>query len=355
MLRFLCLMTAFCLSFSAQADTPLLVNVVSTRTVSETRSDTLVGELVARDSLIASFPMGGRIASVTVREGDAVAKGAVLATMESVQQQQALRAAEAGVATARADFRQAQADLDRQSTLLDRGATTRIARDTAEDALTIADGTLAQAQAELDQAQKAMHDTQLLAPDAGSVTDRMVEPGQVVGAAQPVLELALGGGLDALFDVPEALLTGDQPDTTIRLALLSAPDAPFTGIVREVSPLVDPTTGTVEVTISVNTAPPGATYGDVVRGTAQRPVAEHIVLPYSAMSATRDGPAVWVVDPVLRTVSLRQIRIDRFETRRILVRGGLVRGGLDDGTLVVTDGAQLMYPGRNITYQEPAE
>ncbi|KMK65618.1 efflux RND transporter periplasmic adaptor subunit [Puniceibacterium sp. IMCC21224] len=350
MIRVLCLLSALLLTPAVQADAPLLVNVVSARSVSDTRTDTLVGEIVARNTLIASFPTGGRIASVEVEEGDNVEAGTVLARMESVQQQQSLRAAEAGVATATADFHQAQADLERQSALLERGATTRIARDTAEDAVAISEGTQAQAQAVLDQAQKAMNDTVLLAPEAGSITDRMVEPGQVVGAAQPVLELALGTELDALFDVPETMLTSHVKPDSLRLALLNAPETEFSGDVREVSPLVDATTGTVEVTISATGAPAWTSYGDAVRGTVQRQVDDHIVLPFAAMSATRDGPAVWVVDPANGTVSLRQITIDRFETERIIVRDGL-----DEGTLIVTDGAQLMYPGRPVIFEEPAK
>src|SRR5690606_20162344 len=129
------------------------------------------------------------------------------ARMDSVQQEQALRAAEAGLQTAAADHRQAAENLDRQETLLERGATTRIARDGAEDSLRIAEGALAEAQATLDRARKALDDTVLTAREDATVTRRLAEPGQIVGAAQPVLELALDAGIDAVFDVPEVLLT----------------------------------------------------------------------------------------------------------------------------------------------------
>lgn len=338
--------SCFCAT-AAAAEGPLVVDLVTVTKVTDLQEHALTGEIVARDELSASFPTGGRIAEVLVEEGDVVAIGATLVRMDSVQQQQALRAAEAGVSTASADHRQAVEDLERQTTLLERGATTRISRDTAEDAVRIAEGTLTQARSDLERAEKALADTVLLAPKAATIIERMVEPGQVVGAAQPVLELALGDQIDAVFNVPEVLMSTGSTTSTIALELIDHPGPQFIGVTREISPLVDPLTGTVAVTVSVIDPPVAVTYGDAVRGTATSEEEPHIVLPFSAMAATADGPAVWVVDADTMTVSLRQINIDRFETGRILVEEGL-----EEGMLVVTRGAQLLYPGRVVRQVE---
>ena len=323
------------------AEVPLVVEMVTATTVADTQSHSLTGEIIARDQLSASFPTGGRIAMVLVEEGDVVGVGAPLVRMDSVQQEQALRAAEAGLSTATADYRQAIEDLERQTTLLERGATTRISRDSAQDALHIAEGTLTQARSDLERAKKALSDTVLLAPTEATIIERMVEPGQVVGAAQPVLELALGQQIDAVFDVPEVLMTAGRPEGRIDLELIDHSGPKFEGQTREVSPLVDPLTGTVAVTVTVIDPPITLSYGDAVRGTATSEGEPHITLPHTAMAATVDGPAVWVVDAQTMAVSIRQITIDRFETGRIIVAAGL-----EDGTLVVTRGAQLLYPGR---------
>jgi RND family efflux transporter MFP subunit len=340
----------FVLALPAFADAPLNVRVIIATSISDVRIDTLIGELVAQDTLTVSFSASGRITSVDVEEGDIIEAGAVLARIESVQQEQAVRAAVAGVTTARADFQQAQEDLDRQSALLERGVTTRVGRDNSEDALRVAEGTLAQAMADLDRAQKALNDTVLSATSAATVTARMIEPGQVVGAAQPVLELALGDGFDAVFEVPEALLTQSGGSTEIELSLLDQPSNVFSGTIREVSPLVDATTGTVKVTLTVSGAPPGVTYRDPVRGVTRNQGEGRVVLPFAAMSATQQGPAVWVVDPDDNTVSLQNISVDRFETGKIVVIDGIA-----DGTLVVTQGAQLLYPGRVVSFSEPGQ
>ncbi len=334
----------------AVADTPLAVEIVTAGAVVEERVYSLTGEAVARETLSAAFPMGGRITEVLVEAGEQVAEGTALAKLDAVQQEQALRAAEAGLSTAKADFRQAMEDLQRQETLLQRGATTRIGRDSAEDALHIAEGVLAQAEADLDRATKALADTVLLAPESATVTQRMAEAGQVVGAAQPVMELALGSGFDAIFHVPEALLTIGSAPPEVTLNRIEIPDETFVGHISEISPVVEAQTGTVEVTVAVENPPHGLSYGDAVRGSVTRQEPPRVVLPYAAITATRTGPAVWRVDPETMTVSLLSVRIDRYETGRIVLSDGV-----EDGMMIVGRGAQLLYPGRVVRAAEGAQ
>ena len=325
----------------AWAEQPLAVDIVSAMATADSRTYSLTGEVVARDRLSAAFPTDGRVAAVLADVGDRVAQGTELARIDAVQQEQALRAAQAGLATAMADHRQASEDLDRQDALLERGATTRIARDSADDALRIAEGVLAQAGADLDRAKKALADTVLLAPMDATITARMIEVGQVVGAAQPVMEMALGDGIDAVFDVPEVLLASNAPPPDVTLNLLDSPDQTFSGIIREISPLVDARSGTVAVTVGITNPPEDLDFGEAVRGTVVIHGAPHIALPYTALSAVGTSAAVWLADPATMAVSLHPVTIDRFETGRMILSGGL-----EDGALVGTDGAQLLFPGR---------
>lgn len=127
----------------------------------------------------------------------------------------------------------------------------------------------------------------------------------------------------------------------IDLSLIDRPDTHFTGTLREVSPLVDAAAGTVAVKITIDDSHPYLTYGDAIRGTVTVTDAPRITLPYTAMSATAEGPAVWVVDPDTMAVSLRPITVERYETGWIILSGGL-----EENEQVVTRGAQLLYPGR---------
>ena len=190
------------------------------------------------------------------------------------------------------------------------------------------------------------------ATTAATVIRRLAEPGQVVGAAQPVLELAQGQGFEAVFQVPEAVLAAAAVTVppVITLSPIDHPGVTVTGQVSEVSPLVDPATGTVEVTVVLDKPLPGLGYGDAVRGSTGQTDGTNVVLPWSAISATAGGQAVWIVDPGSGAVELRQVRVHRYTSDSVLLEGGV-----EPGETVVSYGAQLLYPGRVVKPVEDTE
>ena len=327
----------------AYGETPLAVEIVVAEKKAEQLSLTLTGEIQARETLMAAFPIGGRVTEVMVELGAKVEENQPLARLDSIQQELAVRTAEAGLTTARADHRQAVEDLERAEQLLSSGATTRAARDAAFDALRSAEGGLAQAEAELDRTNKALSDTVLRAPFASTVISRDVEPGQIIAPAQTAMELALDKGYEAVFEVPEVMMIGEVPTSNIILSRLSDPQEQFEGRIGEVSPLIDEKTGTVAATVEVINPPAGLGYGEPVRGSATRMTPPRVSLPYSVISATADGPAVWQVDQDTMQVSLLPVTIDRYETGRILLSDGV-----EEGAWIVSKGAQLLYPGRTV-------
>jgi len=108
---------------------------------------------------------------------------------------------------------------------------------------------------------------------------------------------------------PNATVSGGKNSLVLR-AEAGATVVDVTGTLREVSPLVDAAAGTVAVKITIDDSHPYLTYGDAIRGTVTVTDAPRITLPYTAMSATAEGPAVWVVDPDTMAVSLRQFRVN---------------------------------------------
>jgi RND family efflux transporter MFP subunit len=286
-----------------------------------------------------------------VRKGDRVKQGQELAHLESVQQEQALIGVKAALEAAQADLFQAKEEFERQDRFLERGATTRIRRDEAERRYRISQANVERAEAELRRAQKTFDDTFLYASTDGTVIERMADPGEVVTGAHPILELAQGEAVDAVFDAPEALpvagLEIDLNKIAIDLVLIDKPEVRFTGSVRKVSPLVDPRKGTVEVSIGVDQPPQETLYGDAVRGIFVVTGPRRIILPYSALTAVDQGPAVWVVDPDTMTVSLQPITIARYTDNRIVTEGGV-----EPGARIVTSAVQLLYPGRIVRLKE---
>jgi len=331
----------------ARAEQPLLVQAVRAEMQADKQVLFLIGEIVARQKVGLSFPMGGRILSISVREGDRVTKGQELARLESVQQEQALLGVEAALDAAQADLFQAKEEFERQDKFLTRGATTRIRRDEADRRFRIAQANVERATAELKRAHKTYENTFLYASAAGIVIDRLADPGEVVTGARLVLELALGNALDAVFDAPEAMPDTDSTGLKIDLVLINKPTITFVGSVRKISPLVDPHKGTVEVSIGIDHPPEEAKYGDAVRANVVVDGPPRIVMPYSVLTALGEDPAVWVIDPESLAVSLSPITIARYTDGHVIVEDGL-----KPGEQIVTTGSQLLYPGRIVRLKE---
>ncbi|MGN7868229.1 efflux RND transporter periplasmic adaptor subunit [Paracoccus sp. 22332] len=303
----------------------------------------LSGSLTAADSVQMSFRQPGRVTRVLVDEGDRVTEGQELARLDSVQQDQALHVAQAGLDAARAGLAQARLASERANALLARGVGTRAARDDALRALSEAQGSVERAESTLDQARRAVEDTVMRAPQDAVVTARDMAPGLVVGAAQAVLTLATLDGLEAVFNAPDHPALDSAMGTVVRLDTLDIDRPQMRGTVSEISPLVDPASGTVAMRVRIDdVAADTALLGAAVRGHVDIAVDRGIAVPWTALMRDGDRPAVWRVDDDSR-VSLVPVTIAQFADGLVYLSDGIAAGDM-----VVGAGSQLLYPGRQV-------
>lgn len=320
---------------------PLRVEVVTVTEAPVVMDFVLTGAIEARDSLDVSFRMGGRVTEVLAAEGDRVSQGQPLARTDSVQQEQARRVAQASLDSAEAVRDQASLAAERAVALLERGVGTSAARDAAAEQLSSAEGAVAQATSALEQARRAVTDTVLRAPQDAVVTERAVDPGQIVGPAQTVMSLAVLSGLEAVFQTPNSPLLDNAVGAHVSLEPLDHPDRRMVGTVSEVAPLVNPETGSVEVRVTIDDAVTDtALLGAAVRGEIRVPAGSGMQVPWTALTANGAGPAVWVVADD-DTVSIAPVAIERFEDGVVLLESGL-----EPGQRVVGAGSQMLFPGR---------
>ena len=333
----------------ALAQPPLRVEFVRVESTELTFDAALTGAIQAKDSVDIGFRLGGRVTEVLVREGDRVTQGQALARTDPLQQEQALRVAQAAVASAEAAEAQARQALERADAMLNRGVGTRAALDAASQALSAASGGLAQARSALGQAQRALEDTVIRAPSNAIVTARRAEPGQIVGAAQAVISLASATGREAVFQTPDTPLLRDAIGAPVTLTGIDFPDLHMTAHVTEIAPLVDPATGSVTVRAEIDNAPPTASLlGAAVRGAVHFPAGSGIAVPWTALTSVDGKPAVWRVDSDNR-VSLAPVQIERFANGTVILGAGI-----EPGQTVVGAGSQMLYPGRQVTNASPS-
>lgn len=319
---------------------------VRTITIDKTKGSapvTLTGRIQAQDEVSLGFRISGRMIERPVNLGSRVEAGQLIARLEPQNEMNALRSARAGVAAARARLTEARNHYERQETLLSQGWTTRANYDQADKARQTAQSQLDSTEAQLKSAYDQVSFTELKADAPGIVTAVGTEPGEVVQAGQMIVRLARQGGRDAVFDVPAHVLRTVPGDAAIEVRLTNDPSVTADGRVREIAPQADPVTRTFEVKVGLTNPPEAMRLGATVTGSVETPATPVIEIPATALTKANEQPAVWIVDPSNRTVSIRNIDIGRFDPTSVTVSNGL-----DIGEIVVTAGVQALHPGQKV-------
>jgi RND family efflux transporter MFP subunit len=323
------------------------VRVTSVQHTPSGETISLTGQIQAKDQVNLAFRIGGRLQERNVTVGDLVAPGQIVAKIESQDYQNALRSAIADLASAQAVLANAQNALGRQSELLNKGFTTRAQYDQAEQQMRTAQAQVESAQAKLQNAKDNLTYTELRSDVAGSVTAKGAEPGEVVAAGRMVLQVARQGGRDAVFNVPSQVIRRSPKNPEVTVVLSDDPAVVAIGHVREVAPQADAATGTYVVKIALDNPPDLMRLGATIIGHLKIQSEPVIELPGTALTQSEGRPAVWVVDPVKKTVSLRPVTVGHYDTSSIVVVDGL-----GDGDLVVTAGVQALRPGQEVRLLE---
>jgi len=263
----------------------------------QTGALTLYGNVDIR-TVNLSFRVGGRLAALDVDEGDAVKSGQKLGEIDKAPYENALRQAQANVLAAQAKYdlatagyraeeiaqavaavNQARAAYDYAQNFYQRQQglwktrvisandleNARSARDQAQATLKSAQdklsqyragnrpqeieqakASLEQAQAALAQAQLDLHDTTLLAPSAGTILTRAVEPGTMLNAGSTVFTLSLTRPVWVRAYIDERNLQQAKPGQAVLLYSDGRPDKPYHGKIGFVSPTAEFTPKTVE-------------------------------------------------------------------------------------------------------------
>jgi RND family efflux transporter MFP subunit len=320
---------------------PVRTVTVESRADGETVSFT--GQIRAKDQVNLAFRLDGRMIERHASVGDAIAAGQVVARLDSQNEQNGLRSAEANLASAQAALTQARLSFGRQQELLKNGWTPRARFDDAQEALRTAEAQVESAEAQVRIAQDRLGYTILRADSLGAVTATGADGGEVVKAGQMIVQLAGQGKLDAVFDIPEQLIRTGPRDPVVGLALSDDAQVLATGYVRQVAPQADSATRTFQVKVGINNPPEGMRLGSTVTGRIKLAAPEGVEVPASALTEGNGRPAVWVVDRQSQTVALRPVDVVRYDPASVVISRGL-----EKGDLVVTAGVQMLRPGQKV-------
>jgi len=288
------------------------------------------GTIAARDERDLAFKVGGIVARVTVREGDPIRKGQVLAALDATEIAAAARQAREGLAKARRDR-------DRARWLRDQGSIARVAAEDAETGAELADAAARAAEFNLRSAT-------LVAPDDGWVDRRLVEPGEVVAAGRAVLRVSgRAGGFVFRASLPDRDVLGLAPGAPAAVTLDARAGEPIAGRVAEIARSAARGTGTYHVEIRLDAArAQGLLSGLTAKAEIERPARPAPAVPLAALfDGDGERGAVFAIDGE---------RARRVPVRVAFLKDGLavLDGRLDGVDRVATDGAHRLVDGARV-------
>jgi RND family efflux transporter MFP subunit len=303
---------------------PVVTVVVPGRTAVAGRISA-TGTLAARREMpVGSVGEGGEVEQVLVEPGQWVKAGQVLAVIDrSVQaQQQASLAAQ--VSVAQADARLAQANLDRALKLVDRGFISKAEVDRLTATRDAANAKVRVAGAQLSEMQARTRRLNIVAPAAGLILERKVEPGQVVGnGGDPLFRIAKDGKMEMLARLTEEDLAKISPGVGAEVTPVGS-DKSFAGEVWQISPVIDPQdrqgTARIALAYAPQLRPGGFASAEILAGTTIAPL-----LPESAILSDNAGSYVYIVGKDNK-VARRNIKTGTITGNGIVVTDGLAGG-----------------------------
>lgn len=241
------------------ADTTERVRAIKPYTVSEPAGGDVgrySGTIGAADTSTLSFAVSGTVATVSVKPGDRVEEGQVLATLDPEPSNLNVRAAKSQLATARASYTDKKGDLDRKRQLFDKGWVTKAAIDQAVAASEGAKGELDLARSRLGSEERDLGKTRLVAPFDGVIASRDVEPFMEVSSGESLFSINSEGALEIDLSVPDSVVTRLAIGAPVTVDVSTVPDCGCVARVTEISPSAS-AANAVSVTASLLSIPPG--------------------------------------------------------------------------------------------------
>ncbi|WP_233077935.1 efflux RND transporter periplasmic adaptor subunit [Rheinheimera soli] len=288
-----------------------------------------------------TFRVSGKLTQFSIRPGQEVQKGDVLARLDPTDFK--LR-----VEQAQAKYQLSKAQFDRAASLIGQNLVSQAMYDEAKAQLQVADADLKTAQANLSY-------TELVAPFSGIVSRSLVENHENVAAQQAILELQLKGMVDVVIQVPEDVIALVKKDISYQPEVIfdSYPSLSYKASIKEWDTRADSATNSFKVVFSM-AAPEefnvlsGMT-ANVVADMSQlmRAQASAVVVPATAVFAANDQPVdaterfVWVFSE--GKVNRRAVTVGRLTEQGIEVLSGLVAGDQ-----VVTAGVQQLTENQQV-------
>jgi len=195
--------------------------------------------------------VSGEVRTITVREGDAVQAGQMLARMDTADLEAKLIERQGQLESARAQLAMAEKTLSSNQKLLKQSFISQNAFDNSESNLNVTLGSVKSAEANVRLAQNAIKDAVATAPLSGIVAKRHVQPGEKVAFDTPLVTVVDLKEIELQAMVPAGDIPELKPGMPVELAVDGFGDRKFRGRIERINPSTEPGTRAIFVFVGV--------------------------------------------------------------------------------------------------------
>ena len=255
------------------------------------------GTLTPVNQATVKAKVSGDVRQVLVREGESVRAGQLLAKIDTADLDAKLIERQGALESARAQMALAEKTRANNMKLLNEKFISQTAFDSSQSGFDVAAGNVKSIEAQVQIAQNAIKDATVIAPIAGIVGKRHVQPGEKVAFDTALVTVVDLAELELQAMVPAIDIPGIAVGMPVELAVDGFGARKFTGRIGRINPSTEP--GTRAFLVYVGLRNPDATLrsGMFANGRIALAASEPVtVLPQAAVRTEAGQSFVWVVD-----------------------------------------------------------
>ena len=308
------------------------------------------GSLKAVNSAVVKARVAGELQGLTVREGDFVKAGQVIARIDASDLQSRVRQAREQAESAKAQIEVVQRQYDNNKALVDQGFISKTALDASLANLNAAQSTYKAALAATDVARKSVDDTVLKAPISGQVSQRLAQPGERVGVDTRIVEIVDLSRLELEATLSAADSTQIQVGQSANLQIEGSPKTVAAKVAR-INPSAQAGSRSVLAYLSIDNSSADAIplrQGLFAQGTLGTARASLLAVPLDSVRTDRPAPYVQAIEGgkvVYRSVELGA-RGTTDSTDVVAVKG------LADSAVVILGNVGILREGTAIKFTQ---
>jgi RND family efflux transporter MFP subunit len=268
-------------------------DLVQAKTITMAQTLVISGSVAAVRTALVKARVAGELRGLTVREGDPVNAGQVLAEIDPTESDARVRQARQQAAAAKAQVDIAQRSFNNNQSLVAQGFISSTALDSSQANLAAAQASYAAAQSGADIATKGLADTVLRAPIAGQISQRLAQTGERVAVDARVLEIVDNSQLEleVSLNAADAMLVKVGQSAELQLEGMGQPVA--AKLVR-INPSAAPGSRTVRIYLAL--APNSQLrHGLFAQGNLNLGAISTLAVPLSAVRTDKPQPYVQVL------------------------------------------------------------